>query len=57
MSENRRIKRFNKHNKIEPKNNAVSKKDKLIWIGILIVIVFLILLFFLAQFLNAMISV
>ncbi len=57
MSENRRIKRFNKRNKIEPKNNDVSNRDKIIWVGIIIVIVLLTLFLLLLQFLNAFISI
>ncbi len=57
MSENRRIKRFNKRNKIEPKNNDGSNRDKIIWVGIIIVIVLLTLFLLLLQFLNAFISI
>jgi len=57
MSENRRIKRFNKRNMIEPKNNDGSNRDKIIWVGIIIVIVLLTLFLLLLQFLNAFISI
>ncbi len=57
MSENRRVKRLNKRNVVEPKNNDVSKRDKIIWIGIMILIVLLTLFLLLLQFFNSFISI
>ena len=46
MSENRRNRRNKKSNKVPSVKNSITKKDKIIWISILIVVI--VLIFFLA---------
>tara|TARA_R110002050_G_scaffold136675_2_gene259910 strand:- start:832 stop:1023 length:192 start_codon:yes stop_codon:yes gene_type:complete len=42
MLENRRDRRNKKNNKVPAVKNSITKKDKIIWIGILIVVFLLI---------------
>lgn len=53
MSENRRIKRQKKQNKLPSKKSSVPKKDKIIWIGILIIIVLVIFFFLFLKYFIA----
>nr|AOE07017.1 hypothetical protein [uncultured bacterium] len=57
MLENRRDRRNKKNNKVPAVKNSITKKDKIIWIGILIVVILLICFVLFLQFLKYFISV
>jgi len=57
MLENRRDRRKKKDNKVPAVKNSITKKDKIIWIGILIVVILLICFVLFLQFLKYFISV
>ncbi len=54
MSKNRRDKRINERNKIQPEKSSISKRSKIIWIGVVIIFIllicFLLVLKFIKQF-------
>ncbi len=57
MTGNRSKKRLKKQNKLPSKKSSVPKKDKIIWIGIIIIIVLVILFFLFLLFLKYFIAI
>ena len=57
MSKNRKKRRKKGINKVPPVESNVTKRDKIIWNGILIIIVFVICFVLFLQFLKHFISI
>lgn len=53
MSENRRKRRLKEKSKVQTEKTVISKRDKIIWIGVIIIFVlFILFLLFLKYFIT-----
>jgi len=57
MSENRRNKRFKERKMIQTEKSNISKRNKVIWIGVIIIFILIICLFLFLEFLKFFIKI
>lgn len=57
MSENRRKRRLKEKSKVQTEKTVISKRDKIIWIGVIIIFVLFVLFILLLLFLKYFITI